>query len=335
MSDGELQSMREKLTNFETETTHQIVVLTVNSLGNESIENYALYVFNDNQIGQKENDNGILILFAKDDRKVRIEVGYGLEPIITDAISSRIIRNIMIPNFKNEDYFEGLDAGTDEIIRLISDPIYAEEFAQETNSPTMMPWWGRILVFLFFGGFISIFIVIGAALFWTAYKDLINAYRGLFSKRIGILAFPFTLIGSIFMLVFGFVFMIGPLIGLLFIVSEMFFNGGIENIFNQIPKSPHIILPTILIFLIVVFVILPIVLGLLKIIKVDKRPLGMSFLHSDKNFIKKFISVGSSSGSSSGSSRSSSSRSYSSRGSSSSFSGGGGSSGGGGASGGW
>lgn len=331
MTSSELQTMRQKLTAFETETTHQIVILTINSLGNESIESYALNVFNENQLGQDDNDNGILILFAKDDRKIRIEVGYGLEPIITDAISSRIIRNSMIPKFKDEDYFEGLDDGTDEIIKIISDPKYADEFAQESDSPKMMPWWGRILVFLLFGGFLALFIVIGGALFWTAYKDLINAYRGLFSKRIGVLAFPFTLIGTVFMLLFGFVFMMGPLVGLLFFISEMFFNGSIAKIFNNIPKSPQIILPTIMSLVVIAFVILPIILGILKITNIDKRPLGFSFLKSDKDFIKKYISVGSSSGSSGGSS----SRSYSSSGSSSSFSGGGGSSGGGGASGGW
>ncbi len=333
MTLDELSFIRQKLTDFETKTTHQIVILTINSLGNESIESYALNVFNENQLGQKENDNGILILFAKDDRKVRIEVGYGLEPVVTDAISSRIIRNIMIPNFKDEDYFEGLDQGVDEIIKIISDPVYANEFAEisDSDSDQMMPWWGRILVFLFFGGFLSIFIAIGATLFWTAYKDLINAYRGLFSKRISVLAFPFTLIGTAFMLLFGFVFMMGPIIGLLFILSEMMFNGRFVNMLNNLPQSRDTILWSIMSFVTTGFVILPILLAILKITNVDKRPFGMSFLHSDRNYIKKYISVGSSSGSSG----SSSSRSYSSSGSSSSFSGGGGSSGGGGASGGW
>lgn len=336
MTTDELLSMRQKLSDYEFDTTHQIVVLTIASLGNESIESYALNVFNDNQLGQQNNDNGILILFARDDRKVRIEVGYGLEPVITDAISSRIIRDIMIPKFKDEIYFEGLDAGTDEIIRIISDPVYADEFAEISDSPQMMPWWGRILVFLFFGGFLSIFIVIGFTLFISAYKDLINAYRGLFSKRISILAFPFTLIGTAFMLLFGFVFMLGPLIFIIVILSEIVFNSGLNTIVDKIPKSPPLILWSLMSLVSVVFVILPIILGILRVTNLDKRPIALSFLHSDRNFIKKYISVGTSTSSSGRSSSSgNSSRSYSSRGSSSSFSGGGGSSGGGGASGGW
>src|SRR5690554_4345490 len=83
--EAEIQELRTKLTEFETGTTIQLVVLTIQSLGNRSIEEYALGVFNTNKLGQQGKDNGILILFAKDDRQVRIEVGYGLEGQITDA----------------------------------------------------------------------------------------------------------------------------------------------------------------------------------------------------------------------------------------------------------
>lgn len=327
MSSGELESLRQKLTDFETETTHQIVVLTINSIGNESIESYALNVFNENQIGQKETDNGILILFAKDDRKVRIEVGYGLEPIITDAISSRIIRNSMIPNFKDGVYFKGLDEGTDEIINIISDPKYAEEFAQDTETSTDMPLWGKILVFLFFFGFLGIFIAVGTALFWSAYKDLINAYRGLFSGRISVLSFPFMLLGTLFALVFGLVFILVPLIGLFFIFSQLVLGASLDDTFSSLDVSQNTIIWSLMTIVAFAFVILPIILGILKITNFDKKPIGFSFLKSDKNFIKRNMALHSSG--------SSSSRTYSSSGSSSSFSGGGGSSGGGGASGGW
>lgn len=327
MTSDELQSMRQKLKNFETETTHQIVVLTINSLGNESIESFALNVFNDNQLGQGDKDNGILILFAKDDRKVRIEVGYGLEPIMTDAISSRIIRNVMIPKFKNEDYFEGLDEGTDEIIKIISDPKYADEFAQETESSETMPFWGKILVFLLFFGFLGIFVAVGTALFWSAYKDLINAYRGLFSGRISVLSFPFMLLGTLFALVFGLVFMLGPLIGLFFIFSQLILDGSLNSIFYGFNAPQETIIWALMTIVAILFVILPIILGILKVTNLDKKALAFSLLKSDKKFIKKHISFSSSGGSSS--------RTYSSSGSSSSFSGGGGSSGGGGASGSW
>jgi uncharacterized protein len=103
----ELQGLRTKLIQFEDETTNQVVVLTINDLGYETIEEYANGVFNRNKLGQAGKDNGILILFSKNDREVRIEVGYGLESYITDAVASRIIRNTMIPKFKEEAYLPG------------------------------------------------------------------------------------------------------------------------------------------------------------------------------------------------------------------------------------
>ena len=153
MSSEQLLHIRQKLTDFETETSHQIAVLTINTLGNGSIENYALQVFEQNQIGQVDLDNGVLILFSEADREVRIEVGYGLEAVITDAISSRLIRNIMIPEFKEDRYFEGIDLATDEIIKIINNPIYAEEFASYDDDINIMPFWGKLLVVLLVGGF--------------------------------------------------------------------------------------------------------------------------------------------------------------------------------------
>ena len=114
----QLEELRDKLHQFELETTNQVVILTINELGNETIEQYANGVFNQNKLGQEGKDNGILILFSKLDREVRIEVGYGLEPYITDAVASRIIRNTMVPRFKEEDYFGGLDVATNQIIEF-------------------------------------------------------------------------------------------------------------------------------------------------------------------------------------------------------------------------
>lgn len=75
MSSDQLLALREKLTNFKTETLHQIVVLTIADLGDDTIENYAFQVFEQNQLGQEGADNNLLIQFSENDRKVRIEVG--------------------------------------------------------------------------------------------------------------------------------------------------------------------------------------------------------------------------------------------------------------------
>jgi len=137
-SADELIYLKQKLTEYENRTTHQIVVLTINNLGNDTVENHAFQTFNadGNKFGQKEKDNGILILVAKNDRKFRIEVGDGLTPIITDLISSRIQRQFIIQAFKQGYYFKGIDEATSEMIKIIDDPKYRDEFTnyQEDTS---------------------------------------------------------------------------------------------------------------------------------------------------------------------------------------------------------
>jgi uncharacterized protein len=95
--------LRERLTatlkGHEQKTTNQIVVLTVPTIGNDSIEDYASRVFAEWKLGQKGKDNGVLVVVVPQDRKMRIEVGYGLEGTLTDAMSSRIIRTIT-PQFR-------------------------------------------------------------------------------------------------------------------------------------------------------------------------------------------------------------------------------------------
>ena len=138
-SNAEAESLRQKLEYYEVKSSHEIVVLTIPGLDGDSIENYAYYVFNEdgNNFGKEGIDNGILLLIAPNDRKVRIEVGDGLEFIITDAFASRIIREQLTPLFKQGRYFDGVDAATSELIKLIDDPIYANEFANSIKAETV------------------------------------------------------------------------------------------------------------------------------------------------------------------------------------------------------
>ena len=158
-SQPQLEALRTKLYQFESETTNQLVVLTIDELGNETIEQYALEVFNQNKLGQEGKDNGILILFSKLDREVRIEVGYGLEPYITDAVASRIIRNTMIPRFKEENYFSGLDGATDQIIEFLNNPGALEEFKKEIEEENEMPWWMLVVIGLFLLMFMQCYVL--------------------------------------------------------------------------------------------------------------------------------------------------------------------------------
>ena len=110
----------EKLAAHETETSNQIVVATVNSLEGYAIADYALRLARHWEIGTAEKNNGILLLIAPSEHKVRIEVGYGLEGALTDATASQIIRNILLPDFKKNAYSQGTLKGVDTILQAVA-----------------------------------------------------------------------------------------------------------------------------------------------------------------------------------------------------------------------
>jgi uncharacterized protein len=98
----------EELAQFRATTSNELVVVTVNDLGGDVIENYANELFRDWGIGDEERNNGVLLLVAVNDRKVRIEVGYGLEGAITDLESGRIVDGVLLPAFRTGDYLGGI-----------------------------------------------------------------------------------------------------------------------------------------------------------------------------------------------------------------------------------
>ncbi|HPO56222.1 MAG TPA: TPM domain-containing protein [Ignavibacteriaceae bacterium] len=118
LSRAELNALERKLVTFHDSTSTQLVFLMISTLDGGAIEEYSYQVAATNKIGTKENNNGVLLLIAKEDRKLRIEVGYGLEGVLTDATSSYIIRNEIIPFFKNGEYFEGINGGLNAIIAV-------------------------------------------------------------------------------------------------------------------------------------------------------------------------------------------------------------------------
>jgi uncharacterized protein len=116
LSSEQKAQLEAKLSDFEKKSGNEIAVVTINSLGGDTIENYAAALFDDWNIGQKGKDNGLLLLIAKDDRKMRIEVGYGLEPYVTDIEASHLIQNVLTPAFRSGDYFGGINEATDLLI---------------------------------------------------------------------------------------------------------------------------------------------------------------------------------------------------------------------------
>ena len=102
------QSLEKKINDFEKTTGNELSVVTVSGLGGDTIENFAVKLFEDWGIGKKNKDNGVLLLIARDERQFRIEVGYGLEGALTDARSFWITQNILRPAFQKGDYYGGI-----------------------------------------------------------------------------------------------------------------------------------------------------------------------------------------------------------------------------------
>jgi uncharacterized protein len=112
-------TLEQSLTSFEARKGSQLAVLMVASTAPEEIEQFALRVAETWKLGRKKADDGAIVVVAKSDRAVRIEVGYGLEGALTDLTSKRIISETVLPLFKNQDFYGGITAGVDQIIRVV------------------------------------------------------------------------------------------------------------------------------------------------------------------------------------------------------------------------
>ena len=162
LSAADEAALTQKLAALEQASSRQLVVATIPDLQGYPIEDYGYQLGRSWGIGQSEANNGIILLVAPKDRRVRIEVGYGLEPIMTDALASVIISEQILPRFKAGDYPGGINAGADAIItQLQAPPEQAEQRAlaaaqaqQQSNSGgeggSIFPliFWGLVLFFI-------------------------------------------------------------------------------------------------------------------------------------------------------------------------------------------
>lgn len=161
---GTIASLEQKLKDHEAKTGHQVVVLTIASLGGEAVEDYSLKVARTWQLGRKGRNDGVLLLVARDDRKLRIEVGYGLEGSLPDALTGRIIRDEITPHFRSGDYSGGIGAGVAAILGAIDGT-----YAPPPDSPRMLRDSGgmgtslpeKILISLFVLTILGIFEFVG------------------------------------------------------------------------------------------------------------------------------------------------------------------------------
>ena len=188
-------ALTEKLAALEKSTGIQLVVATVPSLNDVPIEDYGVQLLRTWGIGQKGKNTGAILIVAPNDRKVRVEVGYGLEPVLTDALNSVIIQEQIIPAFRKGDIPGGVTAGTDAIIaQLGATPEVAQaavndaqvQHVEARHRPSAGPgalfWLAIVIVWFVFslarrggGGRPS---GIGSALLWGAASSMLNRGGG-------------------------------------------------------------------------------------------------------------------------------------------------------------
>lgn len=148
LSSDEVQRLERKLTAYNDSTSTQVTIVMIRSLGPYDISDYAFQLGDRWGIGQKDLDNGILILAAMSDRKVFIATGYGMEGVIPDILAKRIVDQLIVPNFRMESYYAGLDKATDMIFKLASGEYKADKVTTSGEHGGALIFF-LIIIFLF------------------------------------------------------------------------------------------------------------------------------------------------------------------------------------------
>lgn len=196
LSDAYRTQLEGELSSFDKQTGNQIAVVTIPSLQGDTVENVAVQLFEKWGIGKKDSDNGVLLLIARDDKKVRIEVGYGLEGNLTDGTTGEIIRNDITPAFKEAKYDDGVRAAVNSIERAVlgnAVPFDNQDTGVDDMSSGSFEWLAKL-----FSGFALVILVILAIVPGVWLGGLIGICVG------GVLGFSAGgVIGSIFGAILG------------------------------------------------------------------------------------------------------------------------------------
>jgi uncharacterized protein len=181
-----IDKLEQQLIAYQDSTSNEIAVLIISALDGDALEDYSLRVVEKWQLGKKNKDNGVLLLIVVDEHKIRIETGYGLEGVLTDAKASRIIRNEIAPPFRKNQYDEGVMAGINAIVKAIG----GEYSDDDEGGLDQLSWKERILLGLFIFGILGVFTFIGLVTpgcgGWFLYAFLIPFYA----------AFPMIALGA-------------------------------------------------------------------------------------------------------------------------------------------
>ena len=150
LSAEEEQALEQKLVNYNDTTSTQIAIVTITSIGGYDANQYAAELGERWGVGGSENDNGLIILVAKDERRVAIQTGYGMEAYIPDALAKRITENTLKPNFQQGEYYKGLNEATNLIIGLASGAYQADPTLQNGEGEGGPSWLFIIIIVILF-----------------------------------------------------------------------------------------------------------------------------------------------------------------------------------------
>jgi uncharacterized protein len=170
------QRIEQKLAAYEQRTGHQVAVLTIESLQGDPLEDFSQRTVETWKLGKADKDNGVLFLVSEQDRQMRIEVGYGLEPVLTDAESGRILANIVRPAFRNGDFGGGIEQGVDAVLSALG----GEEVPQAVPAPAAetgnVPAGFKLIILFILGVFSLAALTSGGCQGWFLYLFLMPFY---------------------------------------------------------------------------------------------------------------------------------------------------------------
>ncbi|NJK85390.1 MAG: TPM domain-containing protein [Bacteroidales bacterium] len=169
LNEDDLMQLEQKLVQFNNETSTQIALVILNDLQGYDINQFATELAHEWGIGQEGKDNGIVILLSPENRKISIQIGYGLEGVVPDAIAKRIIENEVLPEFRNGNYIAGLNNGINTLISLTRGEFTAEEYDKKTGGGALA---GIIIVFFIIIVLGSIFGKVRSARHYSVGHDI-------------------------------------------------------------------------------------------------------------------------------------------------------------------
>lgn len=198
--------LNQKLSSLEKSTGAQVTIVTVHNMDGDYIEHYAVKLFEAWKIGDAKLDNGALLLVSIDDRKMRLEVGYGLEPVLTDGWSSYVLNELLQPSFKRGEYFVGLDAAVDTVSQIVSGEKTEQPKETKANN-SLLALIFNLAPFIFVFGFAFfewVAAVLGRTKSWWLGGVVGGIIGGFVVLVVGVSAM--TEIITLILTVFGFVF---------------------------------------------------------------------------------------------------------------------------------